>query len=265
MITEPEIRFSAKANARKILFAVEIPLPLLKEWRKIINEEASNREGTSGENSVTGSEDEQARLRPSTSQDMPYRKKQEYIDLLEYSVPCGLFPFTDNQAVRDEISVHLMKLSNAVVHLYRTTRGRARKELDEKVKKIHVYEGQTKSVRELYDEIEFMTDEIEEWKSKHKHLEEEKERLYEDFVVALNEHRRVSEELQKSNKELEEHVKTLEETIGITSHKGKVVSGTTNKTRTLKSFLSRVETALWFSKSLGLPWILSVSKNLTQV
>ena len=91
-----------------------------------------------------------------------------------------------------------------------------------------------------------------EWKRKHKQLEEEKKRLYEDLVMALDKQRRVSEELQKSNKELEEYVKTLEDTIGVTSHKGKVVSEATNKTRTLKSFLSRVETALWFSKSFGI-------------
>ena len=45
-------------------------------------------------------------------------------------------------------------------------KGRARKELDGKVKKIHVHEGQVKSVRELLKEVEFMRDEIEEWKAK---------------------------------------------------------------------------------------------------
>ena len=187
----------------------------------------------------------------STFQNRQCRKNLDYIDLLEYSVPCGLFAFTDDQAVRDEISVHLMKLCNAVVQLYRKTKGRARKELDEKVKKVHVYEGQTKSVSEFYDEIKYMTDKIAEWKRKHKQLEEEKKRFYENLVMALNKQRRVSKELQKSNKELEEYVKTLEDTVGVTSHKGKVVSEATNKTRTLKSFLSRVETALWFSKSFG--------------
>lgn len=177
--------------------------------------------------------------------------KIDYIDLLESSIPCGLFAFTDDQAVRDEISVHLMKLSSIVVQLYRTTKGRARKELDEKEKK-NFYEGQTKSVRELYDQIEFMTDEIKLWENNHKHPEEEKEKLYEDLTVGLNEQRRVSEELQRSNKELEEYAKTLEETIGITPHKGKMVSEASNKSRTLKSFLSRVETALWISKSFGI-------------
>lgn len=38
--------------------------------------------------------------------------------------------------------------------------------LDGKVKKIHVHEGEVKSVRELLKEVEFMRDEIEEWKAK---------------------------------------------------------------------------------------------------
>jgi len=39
--------------------------------------------------------------------------------------------------------------------------------------------------------------------------------------VSLNEQRRVSEELQRSKKEHEEYERTLDETIGITPHKGK--------------------------------------------
>ena len=63
---------------------------------------------------ATGSEDRQASSRASTSQDTQTSRKIDYIDLLESSIPCGLFAFTDDQAVRDEISVHLMKLSNIV-------------------------------------------------------------------------------------------------------------------------------------------------------
>ena len=58
-----------------------------------------------------------------------------------------------------------------------------------------------------------MTDEIAERKAKRKQLEEEKKRLYEDLVMARNKQKRVSEELQKSNKELEEYIKNLEETV----------------------------------------------------
>ena len=98
-------------------------------------EKASDRERTSVQNFATGTVDEQASSRPSTLQDTQTSKKIDYIDLLESCTPSGLFAFTDDQAVRDDISVHSMKLSNAAVQLYRNTKGRTRKELDEKVKK----------------------------------------------------------------------------------------------------------------------------------
>ena len=46
---------------------------------------------------------------------------------------------------------------------------------------------------------------------------------YEDLIMALNKQRTVSEELQKSNKQFEEYLKKLENTIGITSAKRRVV------------------------------------------
>ena len=44
------------------------------------------------------------------------------------------------------------------------------------MKKIQVYEGQTKSVKELYEEIECLKCEIQKWRSKTKILEEERNR-----------------------------------------------------------------------------------------
>ena len=48
-ISQPEIHFAIRTQELKILFAVEIPQPLLKEWYKIINEQASDSEGTSSQ------------------------------------------------------------------------------------------------------------------------------------------------------------------------------------------------------------------------
>ena len=52
------------------------------------------------------------------------------------------------------------------MQLYKKTKERTRKDLDEKVKIFLVHEGQTKSVKELYEEIERLKDEIQEWRSK---------------------------------------------------------------------------------------------------
>lgn len=49
-----------KRTRGKTFFAVEIPLPLLKKWHNVVNEQASDRGRTSGQNSATGSETEQA-------------------------------------------------------------------------------------------------------------------------------------------------------------------------------------------------------------
>jgi len=125
-VTEPEIHYAGKAYMRKILFAVDIPFPLLKEWHKMIS--CSPGEGTSGEICPTGSEDEKASSTQTT-------QKLDYVDLLEYCIPCNLFVFTDDKSITDEISVHLSKLAGTVVQSYRKLKGRARHELDEKVKK----------------------------------------------------------------------------------------------------------------------------------
>ena len=120
------------------------------------------------------------------------------MDLLGYSIPYGLFAFTDDQSIKDEISVHLSKVAGTVVQLYKKTKGGARKKLDEKVRKIHIHEGQVKSVRGLLKEMEFMRDETEEWKAKYKDLEGVKEKMYQE----MEQNKRVIEELRESNKEI---------------------------------------------------------------
>ena len=242
-LNQPEIRYAAKADVNEVIFAVDIPFPLLKEWHKILA--SSRAEGTSGQNFSTGSRDEQYGSTENS-------RKIDYVDLLEHCIPCGLFAFTDDESIRNEISVHLSKLAGTVVQLYKKTKGRARKDLDEKVKKFHVCEGQVKSVREFHEEMESMRDEIKEWKAKHKDLEEATKEIYQEMIVSLTENRKVIEELQKSNRELENYITVLEEATGISAYKGKQVSEAKQKARTLKCFLSRAETALWFSKSFGL-------------
>ena len=170
------------------------------------------------------------------------RRQLNYMDLLEYCFPCNLFAFTDYKCVRDEISVHLSKLAGTVVQSYRILKGRARQELNEKVKKVSVYEGQVKSVRELCEKIESLTGQMQEWKANGENLEEEKEKMCEELAGAINENKRVNDEL-----ELVEYASTLERALENTAYRGKEVSEIKNKTRTLKFFLSKVEMALLFA------------------
>ena len=67
-----------------------------------IHEEASNCEATSGQNLPPEMKMNKLvydlKHHAHASQ---YSKNLDYIDLLEYSVPCDLFAFTDDHAVRD--------------------------------------------------------------------------------------------------------------------------------------------------------------------
>lgn len=115
--------------------------------------------------------------------------------------------------------------------MYKKTKGSARKDLDEKVKKIHIYKGHMKSVRELYQEMENMKDEVQKWKAKHKDLKEEKERIYQEMIMSITKNEKGIEGLQKWNRELENYVKALEQAMGITAYKGKAVSDVIHKVK----------------------------------
>lgn len=95
--------------------------------------------------------------------------------------------------------------------------------------------------------------EIEEWKRKYRNLEKEKEDLFNEMTQIINKRDVVINQLQKTNSELEDYVTSLEKLNGVQGeYKGKPLSASQNKTRTLKNFLTRAEIALWFSKSFGL-------------
>ena len=57
--------------------------------------------------------------------------------------------------------------------------------------------------------------------------------------------------LQNTNNQLQEFIKCPERDEGF-AYNGKHISETKNKQCTLKAFLTRAETALWFSQAFGL-------------
>ena len=108
-----------------------------------------------------------------------------YVHLIEYCIPGGFFVFTGD--IRNKIDASLFKIAGGIAQLYKKTRGRARIDLDKKVRTFHVFEGETKSIKEFCVEIKSVRDELNEWKKKYVNLEEEKEKMYKEMVVALKE------------------------------------------------------------------------------
>ena len=263
-VTGPDIRFDGREKQRRIIFTLEIPYPFFKDAHKIVQEGIACCTDNSGENSLTGSNYE----KPSSSTTSPKEdnassssvaKQFTYIDLVEKCTFGECFAFSDDPNIRREIDSALMKIAYNISLQYKNTKGRARKELDERVWKFHVMEGQAKTIQEFYnkmeslhDEIGILHDELQEWKSRCKNLEEEKEKIYEEMVLEAEQSERKTQSLQEENKELEDYIKSLEKSLDISSFKGNTLSQVKNKSRTLKTFLSRAQTALWFANSFGI-------------
>lgn len=58
--------------------------------------------------------------------------------------------------------------------------------MEYRVRKFHVMEGPIKPVHELYQEIENIQNELQDWKKAYEDLELEKERIYEEMVLTVN-------------------------------------------------------------------------------
>lgn len=61
-------------------------------------------------------------------------------------------------------------------------------------------EGQTKSVHELYQDIQNIQNELQGWKKAYEKLELEKERIYEEMVLAVNQRENETQVLHKTSK-----------------------------------------------------------------
>lgn len=146
----------------------------------------------------------------------------------------------------------LTKRACSVASLYRTTKGRAKEALNVRVKKIHIFEGEVKSSQDRQREMTRLETEINEWRKKCDNIEQEKEELFKEMTQTVQEKDRITSHLQKTKKELEDYVANLEKLSLNVEYKGKQLASSKNKGRTLKNFLTRAETALWFSKFFGL-------------
>lgn len=72
------------------------------------------------------------------------------------------------------------------------------------------------------------------------------------MVLEAKQSERKAQSSQEENKKLEHYIESLEKSLDVSLFKGKPFSQVKNKSRSLKTFLSRVQTALWFSSSFSI-------------
>ena len=93
-------------------------------------------------------------------------------------------------------------------------------------------------------------EEIEEWKSNYANLEEEKRKMLHEMQAEIRTLQDDFEKAETTNKELIDYIERLQ--TAQQDYKGKDISQVKKKSRTLKTFMTRAQTALWFAKSFGL-------------
>lgn len=120
-----------------------------------------------------------------------------------------------------------------------------------------MFERHVQSVAELEWENEQLKElnsslheEIEEWKSNYANLEEEKRKMLHEMQAEIRTLQDYVEKAETTNKELIDYIERLQ--TAQQDYKGKDISQVKKKSRTLKTFMTRAQTALWFAKSFGL-------------
>ena len=120
-------------------------------------------------------------------------------DAIRFTQP-ECFVFGDSENVRSGIDVALLNVAWKISLDYKKSKGRTRKEWDNRVRKFHLMKGQTKSVHELHQDIQNIQNELQGWKKAYENLELEKERIYEEMVLAVNQRENETQVLHKTSK-----------------------------------------------------------------
>ena len=199
-IESPSLAYAVKAATRDVIFAVDIPYPLLKAWHDIITSQKKERAPNNAQN-TDGGED------PSSSSSSCTQNQQfknfSSVDLFEHSIPENGFAISQDQQIRGEMDQDLRISATKVHALYGKSKGGTkRKELNSKTKRFHIFEGQILSVKELIRDNYFIKDELAEWKKNSANLQEEKEKLYQEMLLAVQKREQKINDLQQENKEL---------------------------------------------------------------
>lgn len=120
-------------------------------------------------------------------------------DAIRFTQP-ECFVFGDSENVRSGIDVALLNIAWKISLDYKKSKGRTRNEWDNRVRKFHLMEGQTKSAHELYQDIQNIQNELQGWKKAYENLELEKERIHEEMVLAVNQRENETQVLHKTSK-----------------------------------------------------------------
>ena len=149
-LSQPHLRYAAKNNKRKITCTLGIPYPLLKQWHGIVYE--SNNKPNSSQTTQQDTNSD----RPSSSSTDPTStanqgKSVNFVDLLEYCVPDRIFLISTDITVREKVNETLLKIAGGVAQLYKKSRGRARMDLDKRIRKFHLFEGEIKQIAEFHE------------------------------------------------------------------------------------------------------------------
>ena len=250
----PSLKYVSQSMAENVAFTFDIPFPMLKAWNEFLdkpkNEEAEEEEHVDGE--LT-----EGPIRWELFQQRMRKKYKTYTDLFELIIPDNLFSIKKSDEVRKELNESLRKLASSVNSQYRQIRGRKGQALNSKIKKFHVFERHVQSVAELERENEQLRElntslheEIEEWKSNYANLEEEKRVMFQEMQAEIRTLQNDVEKAETTNKELLDYIELIQRAQQ--DYKGKDISEAKKKSRTLKTFMTRAQTALWFAKSFGL-------------
>lgn len=227
-IERPSLAYANKRTAREVIFAVSVPYPLLMAWYNLVSTAKSSMEADS------------------TSSINKYL----FVDLLEHSIPGHSFAITPETNIRSEVNESLRKLACHVNSEDKSTKGRKKKALESRTKTFHILQGQTVSIENLKNENQSLHDQMEEWKRTCENLQSNVRQLHQEMEQALREKDKEISDLTLENEELKNYIDKLQSSNA--KYKGKDISEVQKKSRTLASFMSRAQVALWFAESFGL-------------
>ena len=160
-IKSPSSNYAAKQRARKVLFALDIPYPLLKAWHSFVMEKPARNGNPTAANEGPSTSVNQEESPPTYT----------YTDLLQFSIPGRCCAISKDPVIRNEIHSSLRRIAGAVSSEFKKTKGRKNQALKSKSKRFHIFEGQILSVAELKRKRDLLKGEIEEQKAKYNKLD----------------------------------------------------------------------------------------------